>query len=251
MTRRLEDHVVLVTGGLSGIGAAICSKLVSEGAKVIAGDLSTTATTLSDAAISPLHLDVSDQTSADSAIKTIVDRHGRLDGLVNSAGVAREQPFLDTPVEAFDAIIAVNLRGSFLVGQAAARAMKAGGGGAIINIASVSGVLGNAGRSAYGASKGGVITLSKVMAVDLAQFGIRVNVIAPGPVETPLVAQVHSADTREEWRRRVPLKRYGSPDEMAGAAVFLLSDEASYVTGHVLTVDGGFLAQGLAAPPAA
>ncbi|RYG20825.1 MAG: 3-oxoacyl-ACP reductase FabG [Caulobacteraceae bacterium] len=251
MTRRLEDHVVLVTGGLSGIGAAICSKLVSEGAKVIAGDLSTTATTLSDAAISPLHLDVSDQTSVDSAIKTIVDHHGRLDGLVNSAGVAREQPFLDTPVEAFDAIIAVNLRGSFLVGQAAARAMKAGGGGAIINIASVSGVLGNAGRSAYGASKGGVITLSKVMAVDLAQFGIRVNVIAPGPVETPLVAQVHSADTREEWGRRVPLKRYGSPDEMAGAAVFLLSDEASYVTGHVLTVDGGFLAQGLAAPPAA
>ena len=248
MAGRLDNRVVLVTGGLSGIGAAVCEKLAAEGARVIAGDLSTDATELSDAAVAPLKLDVSDPASVQRTIETIVAKYGRLDGLVNSAGIAREQPFLDTPVEAFDKIIAVNLRGSFLIGQAAARAMQANGGGSIVNIASVSGMLGNSGRSAYGASKGGVITLSKVMAVDLAQFGIRVNVIAPGPVETPLVAQVHSAETRAEWGRRGPMKRYGSSEEMAGAAVFLLSDEASYVTGHVLTVDGGFVAQGLAAP---
>ncbi len=251
MAGRLDNRVVLVTGGLSGIGAAVCQKLAAEGAKVIAGDLSAQAVELGDDAVTPLRLDVADAGSVQTAVDAIVARHGRLDGLVNSAGIAREQPFLETPVEAFDAIIAVNLRGSFLIGQAAARAMQATGGGSIVNIASVSGLLGNAGRSAYGASKGGVVTLSKVMAVDLAQFGIRVNVIAPGPVETPLVAQVHSAETRAEWGRRVPMKRYGSPEEMAGAAVFLLSDEATYVTGHVLTVDGGFVAQGLAAPLAA
>lgn len=250
MAGRLQDRVILVTGGLSGIGAAVSDKLAAEGAQVIAADLTASETELTDASIAPLKLDVSDADSVQAAIATIVERHGRLDGLVNSAGIAREQPFLDTPIDAFDKIIAVNLRGSFLIGQAAARAMKDSGGGSIINIASVSGILGNSGRSAYGASKGGVITLSKVMAVDLAQFGIRVNVIAPGPVETPLVAQVHSAETREEWGRRVPMKRYGSPAEMAGAAVFLLSDESSYVTGHVLTVDGGFVAQGLGAPPA-
>jgi len=251
MVGRLNNRVVLVTGGLSGIGAAVCEKLAAEGAVVIAGDLSTDVTELGDSAVAPLKLDVSDAASVQNAVDAIVAKHGRLNGLVNSAGIAREQPFLETPIEAFDKIVAVNLRGSFLIGQAAAKAMRTTGGGSIVNIASVSGILGNSGRSAYGASKGGVITLSKVMAVDLAQFGIRVNVIAPGPVETPLVAQVHSAETRAEWGRRVPMKRYGSSEEMAGAAVFLLSDESSYVTGHVLTVDGGFVAQGLAAPLAA
>jgi NAD(P)-dependent dehydrogenase (short-subunit alcohol dehydrogenase family) len=251
MVGRLNNRVVLVTGGLSGIGAAVCEKLATEGARVIAADLTAEAAELDDSPIAPLKLDVSDATSVQTAVDAVVAKHGRLDGLVNSAGIAREQPFLETPVEAFDKIIAVNLRGSFLIGQAAAKAMKATGGGSIINIASVSGMLGNSGRSAYGASKGGVITLSKVMAVDLAQFGVRVNVIAPGPVETPLVAQVHSAETRAEWGRRVPMKRYGSPEEMAGAAVFLLSDESAYVTGQILAVDGGFVAQGLAAPIAA
>lgn len=249
MAERLQDRIVLVTGGLSGIGAAIRTRLLAEGAHVIAADLSAPEGELTDGPGAAIRMDVSDAQSAASAVQAVVARYGRLDGLVNSAGIAREQPFLDTPVDAFDRIIAVNLRGAFLIGQAAARAMRATGGGSIVNIASVSGILGNSGRSAYGASKGGVITLSKVMAVDLAQFGIRVNVIAPGPVETPLVAQVHSQETRAEWGRRVPMKRYGAPDEMAGAAAYLLSDDASYVTGHVLTVDGGFVAQGLAAPP--
>ena len=126
MAGRLDNRVVLVTGGLSGIGAAVCQKLAAEGAKVIAGDLSAQAVELGDDAVTPLRLDVADAGSVQTAVDAIVARHGRLDGLVNSAGIAREQPFLETPVEAFDAIIAVNLRGSFLIGQAAARAMQEG-----------------------------------------------------------------------------------------------------------------------------
>ena len=125
--------------------------------------------------------------------------------------------------------------------------MRDGGGGAIVNIASVSGVTANVGRSAYGASKGGVVLLSQVMAVDLASAGIRVNVLAPGPVDTPLVAQMHHASIRSQWTDAVPMHRYARPEEMAGAAVFLCSEDASYITGHVLAVDGGFLGSGLTA----
>jgi NAD(P)-dependent dehydrogenase (short-subunit alcohol dehydrogenase family) len=248
MIGRLDGRVVMVTGGLSGIGAATCEKLVAEGARVVAADLAADATALTDAVIAPLKLDIAEAVSVAAAVDAVLSAHGRLDGLVNSAGIGREQPFLETPLEAFDRLVAVNLRGTFLIGQAAARAMAANGGGSIVNLASVSGMIGSAGRSAYGASKGGVITLSKVMAVELAAAGIRVNVIAPGPIETPMVRDMHSAETRAEWGRRTPMKRYGTPAEVAAVAAFLLSDEASYITGHVVTVDGGFIAQGLAAP---
>jgi NAD(P)-dependent dehydrogenase (short-subunit alcohol dehydrogenase family) len=167
--------------------------------------------------------------------------------VVNSAGIGKDMPFLDTPLAVFDRIIAVNLRGSFIIGQAAAHAMRSAGGGVIVNIASVSGMTGNVGRSAYGASKGGVVLLSRVMAVDLAQYNIRVNVLAPGPVDTPLVAQMHSEQIRERWIEQTPMRRYAAPDEMAGAVVFLCSDDAGYITGHVLAADGGFLASGLTA----
>lgn len=175
-------------------------------------------------------------------------RHGRLDILVNSAGIGRDIPFLDTPLAEFDRLIAVNLRGTFLVGQVAARHMVQSGGGAIVNIASVSGLRGNRGRAAYGASKGGVVTLSQVMAVELAGCGVRVNVIAPGPIETPLVAAVHTEAIRRDWLRQVPMRRYGTPEEIAGVAAFLCSDDAGYVTGHVLAADGGFLAGGIGMP---
>jgi NAD(P)-dependent dehydrogenase (short-subunit alcohol dehydrogenase family) len=247
MTPRLAGKIALVTGGLSGIGEATAQRMVEEGATVIAADVSASTDELGAGTLLPLRMDVADPDSVAAAIGAVVARFGRLDCLVNSAGIGKDIPFLDTPLETFDRILAVNLRGTFIVGQAAARAMRGTGGGAIVNIASVSGMTGNVGRSAYGASKGGVVLLSRVMAVDLAADGIRVNVLAPGPVETPMVVQMHSTALRERWMKRIPLGRYGQPEEMASAAAFLCSDEASFITGHVLAVDGGFLGSGVAA----
>jgi NAD(P)-dependent dehydrogenase (short-subunit alcohol dehydrogenase family) len=237
---RLQGKIALVTGGLSGIGAAIAARFRAEGATALAADI--------QAQDSPdtLHLDVADPASCARAIAETLARHGRLDLLVNSAGIARDIPFLETPVETFDQVIAVNLRGTFLIGQAAARAMAQGG--CIVNIASVSGMRGNVGRAAYGASKGGVVTLSQVMAADLAPLGIRVNVISPGPIETPLLAPMMATSGAAEWRAAVPQGRFGTPDDVAAAATYLCSDEAGFVTGHVLAVDGGFLAAGLRRP---
>lgn len=247
MAGRLDGKVALVTGGLSGIGAATARRMAEEGATVIAADLSADATLLGEGPVAPFRADVADPASVDALLRAVLDRHGRLDCLVNSAGIGRDTPFLDTSLEAFDHVIAINLRGTFIVGQAAARAMREKG-GAIVNVASVSGVVGMVGRSAYGASKGGVVVLSKVMAVDLAPYGIRVNALAPGPIETPLVAQVHTPIIRRQFGERVPLRRYGTPEEMAAVAAFLCSDDASYVTGHVLAADGGFLGAGLTVP---
>jgi NAD(P)-dependent dehydrogenase (short-subunit alcohol dehydrogenase family) len=245
MSGKLTGKIAIVTGGLSGIGAAIAARMVAEGATVIAADLATDATTLADGALQPFRADVADAASIAALINAVTARYSKLDCVVNSAGIGKDIPFLDTSLETFDRMIAVNLRGSFIIGQAAAQAMRKTGGGVIVNIASVSGMTGNVGRSAYGASKGGVVLLSRVMAVDLAEFNIRVNVLAPGPVETPMVAQMHSTEIRQRWIEQTPLRRYARPDEMAGAVVFLCSDDASYITGHVLAADGGFLASGL------
>lgn len=246
---RLGGKVAIITGGLSGIGDAIARRFADEGATVVAADLATEATSLGGGALEPFRADVADPASVQRLVDAVVAKHGRLDCMVNSAGIGTDIPFLDTSLEVFDHIVAVNLRGSFIVGQAAARAMRNGGGGAIVNIASVSGMVGNVGRSAYGASKGGVVVLSQVMAADLAADNIRVNILAPGPVDTPLVAAMHSPEIRARWTEHTPLRRYASPEEIAGAAVFLCSDDASFVTGHVLAVDGGFLGVGLPATP--
>lgn len=234
---RLRDKVALVTGGISGIGEAIVARFRAEGAIAIAADIAATD------GPDTLKLDVSDPQSCTDAVAKTIARHGRLDIMVNCAGIARDIPFLETPVDTFDLVIAVNLRGTFLIGQAAARAMRPGA--CIVNIASVSGMRGNVGRTAYGASKGGVVTMSQVMAADLAPLGIRVNIISPGPIETPMLAPMMATSGAGEWRAAVPLGRYGKPEDVAAAATYLCSDDANYVTGHVLAVDGGFLAAGL------
>lgn len=244
---RLREKIAIVTGGASGIGAAIAARFAAEGANVIAADIAAPPGGLAGAApILTIRVDVADEASVTAMAEAVRARFGRVDCLVNSAGIARLEPFLDTPVASLDRIHAINVRGTFLCGQACARIMRDGGtGGVILNIASVSGLRGNSHRAAYGASKGAVVTLTQVMAMDLAPHGIRVNAIAPGPVDTPMAAAVHPPALRAAWIGATMLKRYGTPEEIAGAALFLCSSDASYVTGQILAVDGGFTAAGI------
>lgn len=242
--RGIRGKVCVVTGGLSGIGKAIAERFVEEGARVVAADITSDSKQLQGDEPSPFHVDVADPQSVDVLVRNVIERYGRLDFAINSAGLAEEKPFLQTTLTSFDRIMAVNVRGTFLVSQACAKVMPEEG-GCIVNIASVSGVVGNLGRSSYGASKGAIITLSRVMAIDLASRGIRVNAVAPGPIDTPLAQRVHTAATRAKWLQSVPMRRYGRPEEVASASAFLCSEDASYITGHVLAVDGGFLASGL------
>jgi 3-oxoacyl-[acyl-carrier protein] reductase len=174
---------------------------------------------------------------------------GRLDVLVNNAGVGLNKPFLTTTVEEWEQQLRVNLTGTFLCAQAAARAMVQRRSGRIVNVASISGQRGGQGRAAYGAAKAGVILLTRVMAVELAPLGVRVNAIAPGPVDTDQSRSTHTEATRRAYRERIPAGRYGEAEEIAAAALFLASDESSWVIGHVLNVDGGFLAAGLMFDP--
>jgi NAD(P)-dependent dehydrogenase (short-subunit alcohol dehydrogenase family) len=242
------QKVTLVTGGMSGIGAAVAARMSRDGNLVVAADIAATSTELGRGpGIHVCRVDVSSPDSAASLVGQIMERYGRIDCLVHCAGIGRIVPFLETSAETFDLVLKTNLYGSFHVGQACARAMAACGGGVIVNITSVSGLRGNAGRAAYGSSKAGVVALTQVMALELAEHGIRVNAVAPGPIESPLAASQHGSAVRESWRRAVPMRSYGHPEEVASAAAFLCSDEARFVTGSIFVVDGGFMATGIPA----
>jgi NAD(P)-dependent dehydrogenase (short-subunit alcohol dehydrogenase family) len=182
-------------------------------------------------------------------VRETVSELGGLDILVHSAGIGVERAFLDTTPEEWRRIIDVDLSGTFYCCQAAAREMARRGYGRIVTLASVAGLSGGVDRAAYGAAKGGVITLTKVMAVELARQGVTVNALAPGPIDTEMVQKMHSAATRRDYRAAVPMDRYGTPEEVAASAAFLCSEAAGYVTGHVLSVDGGFMAAGIMHPP--
>lgn len=245
-----DERTILVTGGASGIGLAVTEAVLAEGWRVVAIDLpganlDALAARLDNARARTLALDVSDESRVGAEIARIEAEFGPIAGVVNSAGIAKDVPVMQTDPDLFRRILDVNVVGSFLVAREAARVMR-GRGGSVVNIASVSGIQGNEGRVAYGASKGAVITMSRVMAVELAPLGIRVNVVAPGPIETPMVREIHTPEVRETWMATVPMRRYGAPEDIAQATVFLLDGSKSgYITGQTLAVDGGFTIAGI------
>lgn len=249
-----NGRVAFITGGASGIGLATTERLLAVGWKVAVADRDEAALqSWSERATSPGVLlapfDVTDEGAAQAAIARVVEALGGLDGLVNAAGIAADIPALDTPVELFRKILDVNVTGTFIVARVAARVMKERGvGGAIVNLSSVAGLRGSKGRSAYGASKGAVAVLTQVLATDLARYGIRVNAVAPGPVDTPMVKAMHTPADRALWTRHIPMRRYGTPAEIAGVIEFLLDGTRSgYMTGEIVAVDGGFRGAGIIA----
>jgi len=248
--RGLTGRGVLVSGGSRGIGLATARRFLEEGSRVFVAGLD--ADEVRSAVDGLGSLGVVDGEAFDVADDTDVDRlveaaHGALDGidvLINNAGIAFMRPFLELEIERWDRMLDVNLRGQFLVAQRVARAMVSRGrGGAIVNMASTNALGGEAGYAHYDASKGGVAMLTRTMAIELAPHGIRVNALCPGKIATPLQEGAEDQSYVERFlRERVPLARSGTPDEVAAAYAFLASDDASYITGTLLVVDGGQLA---------
>ena len=250
---KLKDKVAVITGSARGIGRAIAEAMAREGARVVITDrdgeeATKTAHGLGDAAIA-IRADVSKPEEIEALFAQAVKAFGRVDILVNNAGIGAARLVLDIGLEEWERIIRINLTGAFLCSQQAARRMiSQGTGGKIINIVSLSGQKGGVGRSAYGASKAGLEVLNKIMAVEFAEHRINVNAIAPGPIMTETGKAMHTQETVDAYHRLIPQRRYGEPAEIASAAVFLASSDASYITGHTLNVDGGFLAAGLMFP---
>jgi NAD(P)-dependent dehydrogenase (short-subunit alcohol dehydrogenase family) len=247
---------ILVTGGASGIGLAVVEAVLEQGWRAVAADIEPRNLASARQALGEREnlrferLDVADENAVIKLVADCARDFGPLTGVVNSAGIGRNIPALDTSAAIFRHVLDVNLVGSFIVAREAAKAMHGHGrgsiGGSIVNLASISGVTGNEGRAAYGASKGGVVVLTKVLAVEFAPLGVRVNAIAPGPIETPMVAAMLSDADRAEWLDRLPQRRYGAPSEIASAALFLLdAAKSGYITGQTICVDGGFSAAGM------
>lgn len=243
-------RTAIVTGAARGIGAAAAKRMAAEGWNVVVADIDDHAADETTAEITAeggtalaQRLDVSDRGSINAVIDDVVTRYGRLNVLVNNAGIMDRMPFLEMTDEFWDKVLGINLVGTFMCGQAAARQMvEQGSGGRIVNVASNSGIFGGRGRAAYGASKAGIINLTQTMAIELAEHHILVNAVAPGPTKTG----DHMPD--EPWpsvKARMPLARFGRPEEVAEVAFFLASDACSFTTGHVWGADGGYTIAGI------
>jgi NAD(P)-dependent dehydrogenase (short-subunit alcohol dehydrogenase family) len=249
-----SQKVALVTGAARGIGLAVAKRFLAEGWRVALLDIEgqllrdAVAGLASPDSTMALSCDVSDATAVTGALAEIERRFGRLDALVNNAGIAVFAPLLETSDDDWKRVLEVNLTGPFFCTKAAAPLMREHGGGAIVNITSISAVRASTLRSAYGTSKAGLAHLTKQLAVELAALGIRVNGVAPGPVETAMAKAVHTPEIRADYHDAIPLNRYGLEEELAEAVFFLCSDRASYITGQILAVDGGFDAAGIGLP---
>ena len=244
-------QVAAITGAARGIGLAIARWFLDAGWCVALIDIDRATLERTTAALNEperclaLHADVSVEAQVGGAFDSIAARWARLDALVNNAGVAVFKPLLDTSFDDWSRVMATNLNGPFLCSQAAVPLMLQSGGGAIVNIASISGLRASTLRVAYGTSKAALMHLTRQQAVELGHLGIRVNAVAPGPVDTAMARQVHTPAIRAGYHAAIPQNRYGTPEEIAAAVGFLCSDAASYVNGQTLAVDGGFDAAGI------
>jgi NAD(P)-dependent dehydrogenase (short-subunit alcohol dehydrogenase family) len=246
--------IALVTGAARGIGLATARRFLADGWRVALLDIDRETLDRSYAALAKpdatmaIHCDVADAGAVATAVAAVAKRFGRLDALVNNAGIAIFKPILDVSYEDWSRVLAVNLTGPFLCTQAAAPLMRDSGGGAIVNITSISGLRASTLRTAYGTSKAGLAHLTQQQAIELAALGIRVNAVAPGPVDTAMAKAVHTPVIRAAYHDAIPLNRYGLEEELAEAIYFLCSERASYITGQTLAVDGGFEATGIGLP---